>query len=147
MKVLNVQRVDEWAILVEDHCDPPPGWDACRDNFAAYHPFKDVTGFQQCMVNARSLPALATTGALESTSALVPSGSALQPMQDGALMMLEKAAATGSVEVPASVPQQSCATYGCVSYNPTHVCQCNIHCREHNSCCSDYAETCANTMV
>jgi len=52
-KVLNVNRVDELTMLVEDHCDPPQGWQNCYDKTrSAYHPFKSVKGYSQCLGNA-----------------------------------------------------------------------------------------------
>ncbi|CAK0846291.1 unnamed protein product, partial [Prorocentrum cordatum] len=36
----------------------------------------------------------------------------------------------------------SCAKFGCVTYNAGHSCQCNAGCTEFGSCCSDYEEHC-----
>jgi len=36
----------------------------------------------------------------------------------------------------------SCASYGCVGYNPLAVCQCNPGCREHGTCCYDFERSC-----
>jgi len=52
-KVLDVQRVDNWRILQEDHCDPPKGWETCDDaTFTAFHPFKDSKKYFGCYENA-----------------------------------------------------------------------------------------------
>jgi len=52
-KVLHVQRVDNWRILQEDHCDPPKGWETCDDaSFTAFHPFKDAKKYFGCFENA-----------------------------------------------------------------------------------------------
>merc|ERR1712113_809525 len=42
-KVLGVRRDNHFGLLVEDHCDPPKGWDSCLDTESvAFHPFKDI---------------------------------------------------------------------------------------------------------
>jgi len=52
-KVLQVQRINDWNLLVEDHCDPPPGWQSChRASVAAFHPFKTVDGYARCLSGA-----------------------------------------------------------------------------------------------
>uniref|UniRef100_A0A7S0B7I7 Apple domain-containing protein n=1 Tax=Pyrodinium bahamense TaxID=73915 RepID=A0A7S0B7I7_9DINO len=52
-KVLKVARENDWNILVEDHCAPPPHWDDCLDESkAAFHPFKDRGAWRKCMKNA-----------------------------------------------------------------------------------------------
>ncbi|CAK0837354.1 unnamed protein product [Prorocentrum cordatum] len=57
-KVLNVTREFEWALLQEDHCDPPPGWQACNaPGIAAFHPFKTVKGYQECLGSASAVDA------------------------------------------------------------------------------------------
>lgn len=53
-KVLGVERVDEWGLLTEDHCDPPPGWD-CRDQArVSFHPFKTLDSYQECLGSERA---------------------------------------------------------------------------------------------
>jgi hypothetical protein len=48
--VLKVKRDDAFSLLVEDHCDPPVGWQSCEDQqFVAYHPFKNISGYKQCL--------------------------------------------------------------------------------------------------
>jgi hypothetical protein len=55
-KVLNVTREFEWALLQEDHCNPPPGWEACQTpGIAAFHPFKTVAGYHDCWSNANAV--------------------------------------------------------------------------------------------
>jgi hypothetical protein len=59
-KVLNVQRDDEWRLLVEDHCDGPTPFSAstaCDQDHVAFHPFKDVASYAECMSYAQ-LPAV-----------------------------------------------------------------------------------------
>lgn len=52
-KVLKVQRDDEWQLLVEDHCDPPAGWQSCEDTSkVAFHPFKSNEGFRKCLAGS-----------------------------------------------------------------------------------------------
>jgi len=52
-KVLALGREDDFRLLVEDHCDPPPGWSACQDrDAAAFHPFKTREGYRHCLANA-----------------------------------------------------------------------------------------------
>lgn len=49
-KVLHVSRQFEPRLLVEDHCDPPPGWERCLDpNVVSYHPFKTPEAYKNCM--------------------------------------------------------------------------------------------------
>mmetsp|Transcript_87943 Transcript_87943/g.155939 ORF Transcript_87943/g.155939 Transcript_87943/m.155939 type:complete len:526 (-) Transcript_87943:77-1654(-) len=44
-----VKRRDEWAQLVEDHCDPWPGWRSCQaPERVAFHPFKDLWDWKAC---------------------------------------------------------------------------------------------------
>jgi len=53
MKVLHVKREDERGLLLEDHCNPPFGWEQCTDKaVAAFHPFKDVSSYSDCILNA-----------------------------------------------------------------------------------------------
>lgn len=53
-KVLKAKRVNEFKVLLEDHCAPPPGWDACTDPVvAAFHPFKLKSKYLTCLHNAR----------------------------------------------------------------------------------------------
>jgi len=52
-KVLGVTRVDQFNMLLEDHCDPPPGWDSCTDQSrAAFHPFKSVESYSECLAKS-----------------------------------------------------------------------------------------------
>jgi len=52
-KVLGVRRDNVYDMLFEDHCDPPKGWDSCRENSrVAFHPFKDVDRYRWCAENA-----------------------------------------------------------------------------------------------
>mmetsp|Transcript_119595 Transcript_119595/g.238229 ORF Transcript_119595/g.238229 Transcript_119595/m.238229 type:complete len:531 (-) Transcript_119595:32-1624(-) len=54
-KVLKISRVLEPALLVEDHCEPPLGWQDCQDpGKVAFHPFKDRDGYRECMNNAEA---------------------------------------------------------------------------------------------
>jgi len=53
-KVLGVKREDEFSLLREDHCDPPKGWESCREaQFTTFHPFKSAEGYRTCLHNAR----------------------------------------------------------------------------------------------
>lgn len=49
---LGVKQYDDFRLMVEDHCDPPIGWDECKSGHAVFHPFKDVEGFRTCERNA-----------------------------------------------------------------------------------------------
>lgn len=52
-KVLHVSRQFESRLLVEDHCDPPPGWQTCTDpSYVSYHPFKTDGTYKECMRNS-----------------------------------------------------------------------------------------------
>lgn len=52
-RVLKLQRDSDFRMLVEDHCDPPKGWTSCEDHsYAAYHPFKNLSGYSECLTNA-----------------------------------------------------------------------------------------------
>ncbi|CAK0864048.1 unnamed protein product [Prorocentrum cordatum] len=53
-KVLHVKREDEPALLLEDHCDPPPGWRSCSEvHTVAFHPFKVLDEYRECVGAAR----------------------------------------------------------------------------------------------
>jgi len=52
-KVLKIKRAFESALLVEDHCKPPAGWQDCQDpGKVSFHPFKDRGEYRECMNNA-----------------------------------------------------------------------------------------------
>lgn len=49
-KVLKVKRDNDFRLLLEDHCEPPPNWDDCTDEIAvAFHPFKNVSSWNKCL--------------------------------------------------------------------------------------------------
>jgi len=50
-KVVNVSRIDEWALICEDHCDCPE-YAECKTGAVTFHPFKTVDSYRQCMLNA-----------------------------------------------------------------------------------------------
>jgi len=50
-KVLGVDRVDDFSLICEDHCDCPEYVD-CQSGAVAFHPFKTVPSYRQCMLNA-----------------------------------------------------------------------------------------------
>lgn len=55
-KVLHVRRddVEPGLMLLEDHCDPPPGWQSCQNaGTVAFHPFKTVDSYQGCLAAAQ----------------------------------------------------------------------------------------------
>jgi len=53
-KVLHVHRVNQFSLLVEDHCDPPKNWRDCRSSeAAAFHPFKTLSGYRGCAKRAQ----------------------------------------------------------------------------------------------
>jgi len=53
MKVLKVERIDDYDLLAEDHCEPDEGWDTCRNETkVAFHPFKTEEGYLGCLNNA-----------------------------------------------------------------------------------------------
>jgi len=55
-KVLHVSRVDQFTLLIEDHCDPPTNWDDCRNPAAAaFHPFKTLSGYRGCANRAQQV--------------------------------------------------------------------------------------------
>jgi len=59
IRVVKVKRDDEFDLLSEDHCDPPPGWNACNDpSKASFHPFKTLEGYQGCVNSANAAGAL-----------------------------------------------------------------------------------------
>jgi hypothetical protein len=48
-RVLNVHRENDYRLLLEDHCEPPPRWKDCScSSCAAFHPFKDAQSYFQC---------------------------------------------------------------------------------------------------
>jgi len=53
-RVIKCRRDDEFSLLMEDHCDPPPQWESCNaTNITAFHPFKHVLDYRRCLMNAR----------------------------------------------------------------------------------------------
>jgi len=53
MKVLKIERISDYNLLAEDHCDPQEGWDTCRnESTVAFHPFKNEEGYRGCLNNA-----------------------------------------------------------------------------------------------
>jgi hypothetical protein len=53
-KVLAVKRAFDGDVLLEDHCNPPPDWRSCTSpSAAAFHPYKDINQYQQCLVSAQ----------------------------------------------------------------------------------------------
>jgi len=51
-KVLDARRENDYRILFEDHCDPPPNWQTCDDLTAiSFHPFKEPTEYRTCLNN------------------------------------------------------------------------------------------------
>uniref|UniRef100_A0A7S0FY91 Apple domain-containing protein n=2 Tax=Pyrodinium bahamense TaxID=73915 RepID=A0A7S0FY91_9DINO len=52
-KVLHVRKVYVDNLLLEDHCDPPDGWDSCKDKSSvAFHPYKELSEYRTCMNNS-----------------------------------------------------------------------------------------------
>lgn len=48
-RFLKAKRLNNYNLLVEDHCDPPPNWRSCTDTrFVSFHPFKDVEEWADC---------------------------------------------------------------------------------------------------
>lgn len=49
-KVLYLKRIYDERLLIEEHCDPPPGWRGCNDpNIVALHPFKTPAEYIGCV--------------------------------------------------------------------------------------------------
>lgn len=50
-QVWNVNRIDNFQIMLEEACSPPKHWDSCSDGTAAaFHPFKDEESYMNCML-------------------------------------------------------------------------------------------------
>merc|ERR1740121_2718938 len=50
LQLLRVRREYEQNLLLEDHCEPPQGWDSCDSpGVVAFHPFKDVGEYKECI--------------------------------------------------------------------------------------------------
>lgn len=55
-RVFKMARWDDWGILVEDHCDPPKGWESCEDRSkVSFHPFKTQSSYLQCLRGSGAL--------------------------------------------------------------------------------------------
>lgn len=55
---LKVRRDNDFAMLLEDHCQPPKHWDDCTNTSAvAFHPFKTNDGWRTCYHHAHSIKA------------------------------------------------------------------------------------------
>jgi len=60
-RVFQVPRMDDWSILVEDHCDPPKGWESCEDRTkVAFHPYKTEETYLHCLRGAGALEEMAS---------------------------------------------------------------------------------------
>lgn len=52
----DAKRVFEPRLLLEDHCDPKPGWRDCSDSeVVAFHPFKKPEEYQTCFERASGM--------------------------------------------------------------------------------------------
>eukprot|EP00419_Tripos_fusus_P072141 CAMPEP_0172902144 /NCGR_PEP_ID=MMETSP1075-20121228/167792_1 /TAXON_ID=2916 /ORGANISM="Ceratium fusus, Strain PA161109" /LENGTH=649 /DNA_ID=CAMNT_0013758679 /DNA_START=13 /DNA_END=1962 /DNA_ORIENTATION=- len=52
MKVLKIERISDYNLLAEDHCDPEEGWETCRNQSkTAFHPFKTEEDYLGCLNN------------------------------------------------------------------------------------------------
>lgn len=52
-KVLNVNRTNDYSLLLEDHCDPPDNWDDCKEaTTVTFHPFKSADSYRRCLLAA-----------------------------------------------------------------------------------------------
>jgi len=61
-KVLQVRRDNDYAVLIEDHCDPPSNWQSCEDEgTVAFHPFKKQNEYLTCLQTADPTRVLTTT--------------------------------------------------------------------------------------
>jgi len=128
-KVLNVKRDNNSFVLIEDHCDPPAGWTDCTDPMhVAFHPFKKLKDYQECMDNAESVcPRPVSTTLTTTLAALTAYGTAATnptSVADGGSQLLAGQAATTVVESAAAMPGCEAA---CVDYaNPQGTCRSHI---------------------
>jgi len=53
--VLGVRREDDWSLICEDHCDCPEYLE-CKTGAITFHPFKTISAYRQCMLDAGSAP-------------------------------------------------------------------------------------------
>jgi hypothetical protein len=54
-KVLGVRQEYDGDMLLEENCDPPPGWRSCSSpGTVAFHPFKDIGEYQTCLQQGQS---------------------------------------------------------------------------------------------
>lgn len=52
---LKIRRDHDFTLLLEDHCDPPKGWQDCTDKtVVAFHPFKEEKTWRDCMKAVQS---------------------------------------------------------------------------------------------
>jgi len=77
-RVLKVDRVNTSFLLLEDHCDPPHGWQECDDPLhVSFHPFKNVSDYRRCMDTAVGVcPPPATTSTASPRPAVVSTSTA-----------------------------------------------------------------------
>eukprot|EP00415_Alexandrium_ostenfeldii_P000811 UN0811 len=51
---LHLDRRNVYELLTEDHCDPPDGWEDCKDEKSvAFHPYKKMKGYKRCLGNSQ----------------------------------------------------------------------------------------------
>jgi len=66
---LNVRRDNNYGLLLEDHCDPPAGWEDCaNETVASFHPFKTEEGWMACLQRTREAGGEARGTTLEAGS-------------------------------------------------------------------------------
>jgi hypothetical protein len=68
-KVLKVQRVNDSALLNEMHCDSWD-WKDCKSDAVAFHPFKTVAEYRQCLNTAHQRTS-STLGPVQSAARLL----------------------------------------------------------------------------
>jgi len=109
-KVLKVRRDNDFRLLVEDHCEPPTGWQACSSStYVVFHPFKTAESYRHCLEQAtgKALSKVATspaaTLAVHTTAATVTTTPPLTTAKRTAAATV----ATTPAPPPASTPGRS----------------------------------------
>merc|ERR1712014_481302 len=73
LRVLNVHRENDFRLLIEDHCEPPPNWKDCScKSCVAFHPFKDVEDYFNCYHKSVYMSGMDATSTTTAAPILAP---------------------------------------------------------------------------
>jgi len=105
MKVLQVQRLRMFGMLIEDHCEPPRGWRSCTNTSAvAFHPFKIEAEYGQCLVRMQATPYIPTKPVPSRRPHALGARQGPKAGVEAQAMPAPKLASAGAAAAPAGTP-------------------------------------------